>query len=95
MSTAEVKAEVIEADVHVVESGFGITSDLRRKNIFFPSTAMKEGGAWFCLKRAPIPLFGGVYPERSRMGSGQAFPVRDCVAISKSRVIIPNESEGS
>jgi hypothetical protein len=56
---------------------------------------MKEGVHGLSETRPYPGPFDGVYPERSRMGSGQASPVRDCAAISKSRVVIPNECEGS
>jgi hypothetical protein len=75
-----VNPDVIDADAHVVENErvWDYLEPSEEKYLFSPSTGENErGGAWFCLKRAPIPApFDGVYPGRSRM--------RDCVAIKKN-----------
>jgi hypothetical protein len=58
MSSVKGNPDVIDADAHVVENErvWDYLEPSEEKYLFFPSTVENErGGAWFCLKRAPIP----------------------------------------
>jgi hypothetical protein len=87
MLSVKVKADVIDADAHVVENErvWDYLEPSEEKYPFFPSTGENERGCVVLSETRPYPgPFDGVYPECSRMGSGQAFPLRDCVAIEKN-----------